>query len=112
MMTDTAGKQDPSPLDEFSSRLDAARKAAEPNAEDSSAKQGRAMGKGFRLASELLAAMIVGPLIGLAIDRFAGSSPWGLLGGILIGFAAGIRNVANAMKDDRRGEDAKAGEAE
>ena len=99
-MSDPAGKHDPSPLDEFSSRLEAARKAADPNAEDANATRGRAMGKGFRLASELLAAMIVGPLLGLGLDRLAGTSPWGLLAGILIGFAAGIRNVAEAMKND------------
>ena len=108
-MNDPAGKHDPSPLDEFSSRLEAAQKAADPNAEDADATmRGRAMGKGFRLASELLAAMIVGPLLGLGLDRFAGTAPWGLLGGILVGFAAGIRNVATAMKNESAGEDAGA----
>lgn len=107
-MTDPAGKHDPSPLDEFSTRLAAARKAADPDAENADATRGRAMGKGFRLASELLAAMIVGPLLGLVIDRLAGVSPWGLLGGILIGFAAGVRNVAQAMKQDSAGADADA----
>lgn len=107
-MNDTAGKQDPPPLDEFSSRLDAARKAHDPDAGDADAARGRAMGKGLRLASELLAAMVVGPGLGLLIDRFAGVSPWGLLGGILLGFFAGIRNVAKMMKDDRDGGDAGA----
>jgi len=107
-MTEPAGKHDPTPLDEFSSRLEAARKAADPNAEDADATRGRAMGKGFRLASELLAAMIVGPALGLGVDRLAGTSPWGLIGGILVGFAAGIRNVARAMQDDRKGDKAGA----
>lgn len=105
-MTDPAGKHDPSPLDEFSSRLDAVRKTADPDAESSNAARGRAMGKGFRLASELLAAMIVGPLLGLGLDRLAETAPWGLLAGILIGFAAGIRNVAQAMKSDPAGDNA------
>lgn len=107
-MTDTAGKQDPPPLDEFSSRLEAARKAVDPNSEDPNATRGRAMGEGFRLGSELLAAMIVGPGLGLLIDRLAGTSPWGLIAGILIGFAAGIRNVASAMKKSGAGEDGDA----
>ncbi len=101
-MADDAGKQDPPPLDEFSSRLDAAQKQAAP--EDGSAQRGQAIGKGFRLGSELLAAMIVGPLLGLVVDRFAGTSPWGLIGGILLGFAAGVRNVASAMKENPAGE--------
>ncbi len=107
-MSDPAGKHDPSPLDEFSSRLEAARKVANPNAEDADATRGRAMGKGFRLASELLAAMIVGPALGLGLDQLAGTSPWGLVGGILVGFAAGIRNVAQTMKQDRKGDEAGA----
>jgi ATP synthase protein I len=98
-MADNAGKHDPSPLEEFSSRLEAARKAADPNAESPQATRGRAMGKGFRLASELLAAMIVGPGLGLLADRAFGVSPWGLMIGIFVGFAAGVRNVAKAMKD-------------
>jgi ATP synthase protein I len=107
-MTDTAGKQDPTPLDEFSSRLEAARKAADPDAESPEAVRGRAMGKGFRLASELIAAMIVGPGLGLLVDRVAGVAPWGMLVGILLGFGAGIRNVAQAMQENRGGGDVDA----
>lgn len=96
-MADNAGKHDPSPLEEFSSRLEAARKAADPDAESPQATRGRAMGKGFRLASELLATMIVGPGLGMLADRAFGVSPWGLVIGIFVGFAAGILNVARAM---------------
>lgn len=95
-----AGEPDtdkPSSLDEFSKRLDAARGVAETTGDDR-AQQGRAMGQGFRLASELLAAMIVGPFLGWALDRVAGTAPFGLLAGIALGFAAGVLNVAKAMK--------------
>ena len=97
-MADDAGKQESSPLDEFSKRLDAARGAGSPE-NDASAERGKAMGRGFRLASELMAAMIVGPLLGWGFDRLAGTSPFGLLAGVFLGFAAGMRNAARAMKE-------------
>lgn len=69
--------------------------------------RGRAMGAGFRLGSELLAAMIVGPLLGLGLDRLAGTSPWGLIGGIFLGFAAGVLNVSRAMKETAAKDEAE-----
>lgn len=57
------------------------------------------MGRAFRVASELLAALIVGALLGLGLDRLFETAPWLLLLGILLGFAAGILNVARALKD-------------
>jgi ATP synthase protein I len=92
------GTSDPPPLDDLSSRLDAARKDAALEQVSDSQHRGRAMGTGFRLGSELLAAMIVGPLLGLGLDRLAGTSPWGLVGGVFLGFAAGVLNVSRAMK--------------
>ena len=94
--------QRPSSLDAFSKRLDAARSArGGAEAERAQAErdqQGRAMGQGIRLASELIAAMIVGTGLGFLLDLVAPTGPFGLLGGIFIGFAAGVMNVARAMK--------------
>jgi ATP synthase protein I len=97
-LAECAGTSDPPPLNDLSSRLDAARKDAALDGETDGQHRGRAMGAGFRLGSELLAAMIVGPLLGLGLDRLAGTSPWGLIGGIFLGFAAGVLNVSRAMK--------------
>ena len=49
--------------------------------------------KGFRLSSELVAAVVVGAGIGWLIDRGLGISPWGLIVFLLLGFAAGVLNV-------------------
>jgi ATP synthase protein I len=57
-------------------------------------------GRAFRLASEFVAGIVVGALLGWGLDRLAGTSPWGLIGFLLLGFAAGVLNVvraANAM---------------
>jgi ATP synthase protein I len=58
-----------------------------------------AMGRAMRLSTELLAGLFVGCLIGLGLDRWLGVSPLFLLIGIGVGFAAGVLNVARAMKE-------------
>lgn len=98
------GRRDGEPLGDLSKRLDAARKrtAAEDGESDAGAgdagAQGRALGQGFRLASELLAAVIVGLGLGFGLDALAGTSPWGLIGGLFLGFAAGLNTVVRTMK--------------
>jgi ATP synthase protein I len=52
--------------------------------------------RGFRLSSELVAGVLVGAAIGWAFDRLLGSSPWGLIVFLLLGFAAGVVNVMRA----------------
>jgi len=97
-MAEDAGKQQPPSLDEFSKRLDAAR--GDPaTAETSRAGLGRSTGRALRVASELLAALLVGSLIGWGLDKLLGTAPWLLLLGIGLGFAAGVLNVSRAMKE-------------
>jgi ATP synthase protein I len=54
------------------------------------------LGKALRLSSEFVAGVLIGGLIGWAIDHFAGSSPWGLIVFLLLGFAAGTLNAMRA----------------
>ena len=49
--------------------------------------------RGFRLSSELVAGVLVGAGLGWLIDRLFGTSPWGLIVFLLLGFAAGVLNV-------------------
>ena len=50
--------------------------------------------KAVAQGSQLVAGLIGGPLVGLAFgwgfDYFAGTAPWGLIVGLLIGFAASV----------------------
>ena len=59
------------------------------------AKAGGATGYGqaLKLSSEFIAGIVVGVGIGWFIDRVAGSSPWGLIVGLMLGFGAGVLNV-------------------
>jgi ATP synthase protein I len=52
--------------------------------------------RGFRLSSELVAGVLVGAAIGWALDRLLGTSPFGLIVFLLLGFAAGVVNVMRA----------------
>lgn len=50
-------------------------------------------GQAVKLSSEFIAGVAVGAGLGWAIDRWAGTSPWGLIVFLLLGFAAGVLNV-------------------
>lgn|SRR5690606_7263894 len=97
-MAHDAGKHQPPSLDEFSKRLDAARGGVADAKNATTGRDGNGMGRAFRLSSELLAALMVGSLLGWGCDKLFSVTPWGLLAGILIGFAAGVLNVARAIK--------------
>jgi ATP synthase protein I len=55
-----------------------------------------AIARGFRLSTEMVAGVLVGAGLGLLLDRWLGTSPWGLLVLLLLGFAAGVLNVMRA----------------
>ncbi len=59
------------------------------------AKSGIASGYAvaLRLSSEFIAGILFGAAIGWVIDRFAGTSPWGLIVFLLLGFCAGILSI-------------------
>jgi ATP synthase protein I len=52
----------------------------------------------FRFGGEFGAAIIVGALLGYGVDYFLHSSPWGLVIGFGLGFAAGIVNVVRVAQ--------------
>ena len=48
---------------------------------------------GNRVLAELIGGMVGGALIGWVIDRFAGTSPWGLLVLLFLGTVVAFRNI-------------------
>ena len=50
-------------------------------------------GQALKLSSEFIAGIAVGAGLGWVIDRLAGTSPWGLIVFLLLGFGAGVLNV-------------------
>lgn len=74
-------------------RLDAlkASRQAEDAPEPSRAMKG--MAEGLKIASEFIAGIVVGAVIGYGIDQLFGTTPFGLIVFLLFGFAAGVLNV-------------------
>jgi ATP synthase protein I len=52
--------------------------------------------RGFRLSSEFVTAVLIGAVVGWALDRWLHLSPWGLIVFLLLGFAVGVLNVMRA----------------
>ena len=107
MTTPRDGKPQPSPgkeLGDLSDRLKdlSGRIAAERDERDEREKPpagiNGAVGfaKGYRLASEFVAGTLVGGLIGYGFDWLFGTLPFGLIIFLLLGFGAGILNMARA----------------
>ena len=59
----------------------------------SGAATGRAMSAGFRVLSELVAGVVVGGVIGWQLDKWLGTSPFALIGFLLLGMISGFWNV-------------------
>jgi ATP synthase protein I len=55
-----------------------------------------ALARGFRLSAEFVAGILVGAGIGWLLDRGLGTSPWGMIVFLLLGFAAGVLNMMRA----------------
>jgi len=71
------------------------------------------MGAGFRIAVEMLAALVVGVGLGLLLDEWLGTRPWLMIVGFCLGSAAALRNVMRTARqleaERRRQKDQKKG---
>jgi ATP synthase protein I len=82
-------------MDRLTRELDAEsreRAAAMP----SDRKAGAGYAQAVKLGSEFVAGVLVGAALGWGLDRAAGTSPWGLIVLLLLGFCAGVLNVVRA----------------
>lgn len=85
-------------LQSLDARLDAfeAKKAAEKPAQAATEKANQ---DGYRLLADLIGGVLVGLGFGWLLDRYAHTSPWGLVGGLLIGLGLAIFSIVRkAMK--------------
>ena len=81
--------------DTFAKRLAEAR--AKQGLDKAAAEKGAlasgTWGVGFRAGVEVVSALIVGVVLGLALDRWLGTWPWLFLVFFILGAAAGVLNV-------------------
>jgi ATP synthase protein I len=91
----------PDPLARLGDRIDRARqeRLREEKARGGGPPSGGALGVGFRIAIELVAALCVGLALGWVFDRVLGTRPWGLIVFFFLGAAAGMVNVFRAAKN-------------
>lgn len=66
--------------------------------------------KAYKIIVELIAGVLVGLAIGFGVDRVFGTTPFGILGGVLLGFAVSIWMAKRTA--DRLMAQAKAVQAE
>jgi ATP synthase protein I len=85
-------------LEELGDRIKGARDAPETNSGDSGAR-GSAMGAAFKLATEMVAGVVVGGGIGYFADKAAGTTPFLLIVFLMLGGAAGIMNAVRVAKN-------------
>jgi len=69
-------------------------------------------GQALKMSSEFIAAVAVGAGLGWLLDSVAGTSPWGLIVLLLLGFAAGVLNVLRSagLVAERKSGISRAGE--
>ena len=83
----------------FKTRLRIAKKEILKKNLNEKEKRGLFMGSAFRLGTELVAAVVVGTIIGFILDNWFGTKPILIIIFFFIGFAAGILNVVRTAKN-------------
>jgi ATP synthase protein I len=68
-------------------------------------------GAGYRLIGELIGGVLGGLGLGWIVDQLAGTRPWGLIVGVLLGAGVAVFSVARAAGRMSKAARAEAGEA-
>ena len=85
--------------DQFKTRLEIAKKKiSEKNTQNNNDKPSL-IGSAFKMSTELVAAVIVGSIIGFIFDSWFGTKPWLILTFFFVGVVAGILNVIRSAKN-------------
>mgnify|MGYP001379266795 CR=1 FL=1 len=84
--------------EDFKTRLKIAKSKIKKDISDDKEKRGSFMGNAFKLGTELVAAVIVGTIIGFILDSWFDTKPWLIIVFFFLGAAAGMLNVIRAAK--------------
>ena len=83
---------------ELSTRLKIAKKKANKNSFTNNKKNTSSLGIALKLSTEMVAAVLVGSIIGFILDNWFDTKPWLIIIFFFIGVAAGITNVIRSAK--------------
>ena len=86
------------PKDQFNTRLEIAKKKISKRSGFSKDASSSKLGIAFKMSTEMVAAVVVGTIIGFILDNWFGTKPWLILIFFFIGVAAGILNVVKSAK--------------
>ncbi len=86
---------DKSKVKELKDRIKSAENA---NISIQSNKKDTGAGFGFKISTEIIAALVVGVGIGLIVDKYLGTKPFGLIIFFIFGALAGFLNVYRVMR--------------
>ena len=89
---------------DFKTRLKIAKKDLQKTSLDENNKRGLFMGSAFRLGTELVAAVVVGTIIGFILDNWFGTKPWFIITFFFMGVIAGILNVIRVANNMQKKE--------
>ena len=87
------------PKDQFKTRLEIAKSKILKKNKDSKQSSSSNIGVAFKLSTEMVAAVVVGTIIGFILDNWFGTKPWLILIFFFVGVIAGILNVVRSAKD-------------
>ena len=68
------------------------------NKNESLRKKEKALNFGFKISTEIVAALVVGVSIGILVDKFLGTKPFGLIIFFIFGALAGFLNIYRVMR--------------
>ena len=88
--------------DEFKTRLKLAKDRIKKSEIKNDEKSSSNIGHAFKISTELLAAVIVGSIIGFILDNWFGTKPLLILIFFFMGVAAGIVNVVRSARNMQR----------
>ena len=84
--------------DRFRTRLEIAKEKISKRSKVSKHSSSSKLGIAFKMSTEMVAAVVVGTIIGFILDNWLGTKPWLILIFFFVGVAAGILNVVKSAK--------------
>jgi len=91
--------------EDFKTRLKIAKSKIKNQFENDKENRGSFMGNAFKLGTELVAAVLVGTIIGFILDTWFDTKPWLIIIFFFLGAAAGMLNVIRAANRMQKKED-------
>ena len=88
--------------DQFKTRLEIAKNKLFNKNLYQDKKPSPSIGTAFKMSTELVAAVVVGTIIGFILDKTFGTKPWLIIIFFFVGVVAGILNVFKSAKKMQR----------